>query len=73
MNFTVVDGNNNEIKLNIIKIFNTNNLNYVIYYDENDEIYASRFHVEKGNYVLDPIENENEWDLIDKELEKIGE
>lgn len=44
--------------------------NYVIYGDKN-EYYASRYKIIKGNLILEKINDEEEWNFIDKELEKV--
>ena len=76
MNFKIIsDGK--EINCNIIMTFKDegNNINYIVYTDgtkdpEGDlEIYASRYDFLNGEYILKPIENDYEWDLIDNMLE----
>ena len=47
------------------------NINYIVYNEENnDEIYASRYDIIDGKIVLQAIEHESEWNLIDNMLEK---
>lgn len=76
MNFKIVE-DGKEINCDVISIFKdeNNDINYVVYTDgtkDEDgelEIYASRY-IEKNNkYILKPIENESEWNLIDNMLE----
>lgn len=76
MNFKIIqDGK--EINCEIVITFrdDNNDVNYIIYtdgtLDENNEleIYASRYIIEDGNYILKEIENDYEWDLIDNMLE----
>ena len=79
MNFKIYE-NNNEINCNIIKVFrdDSNGINYIIYTDgtkdENGEleIYASRYVLENNNYILEDIENDYEWNLIDNMLESMN-
>lgn len=48
-----------------------NNINYIVYTEENDDnIYASRYIVQKQDIILKPIENDSEWNLIDNMLER---
>ena len=81
----VVDENGKEIECEIITTFKDENsdINYIVYTDgtkdeEGDlEIYASRFVLEDNNFILVPIENDYEWDLIDNllklKIKEVGE
>lgn len=79
MEFKIID-NGKEIVCNIIKLFRdeSNDINYVIYTDgsvDSDEklcIYSSRYIFDNGEFVLLPIENDFEWNLIDNILESIN-
>lgn len=76
MNFKIID-KGNEIQCEILLTFRdeNNKINYIIYTDgtkdcDGDEkIYASRYTFKDGNYILEAIENNFEWDLIDNMLE----
>ena len=82
MNFKIIE-NGKEIECEILFTFSEKNTNYIVYTDgtkdENDEleIYASRYILNNDQYFLEEIENDYEWDLIDKmideKLNKIGE
>lgn len=73
MNFEIID-NGKTVKCNIVKLFSENNINYIVYTDgtkdlDGDlEIYASRYEIKNNEYVLNPIEFDYEWDLIDERL-----
>lgn len=76
MNFKVIqDGK--EIICNIILTFKdeNNNYNYIVYTDGTEdedgelEVYASRYILDNGNYILSEIESNYEWNLIDNMLE----
>lgn len=77
MKFKIVE-NGQEKECEIIFTFKdkSSNISYIVYTDgtkdENgvDEIYASRYVLNNGNYELQDIENDYEWDLLDNELEK---
>lgn len=77
MEFKIID-NDKEIICNIVLTFNENGINYIIYQDgtkdENGELvnYASRFNVVEGNYVLQPIEQDQEWELVESKLNNKG-
>lgn len=82
MNFKVID-DGKEIECNILFTFKdeTSSINYVIYtdgiMDKNGEfnIYASRYEIKNGDYYLESIKSEKEWDLVDNMLEanNVGE
>jgi len=76
MNFKIYE-DGKEIICDIILTFrdDNNDINYIVYTDgtkdeEGDlEIYASRYKLENGYYILKDIESDYEWDLIDNMLE----
>ena len=76
MNFKVIE-NGKEIVCDILLTFRdeNNNINYIVYTDgtkdsnEELEIYASRYSKKGNDFVLEAIENESEWNLIDNMLE----
>ena len=80
MNFKVID-NGKEIVCNIVDLFrdDNNDVNYIVYTDgtkDDDgelELYASRYTLTDNNYILKPIENDFEWNLIDNMLEARNE
>lgn len=61
-----------EIEYTIIKILLPKDMpyKYVIYTEDNKEIYASRFNIENDQVILENIENQYEFDYIDSEMEK---
>lgn len=76
MNFKVLDQKGVEVTCDIVAIFQdeNTNINYIIYTDGTKsasgklEVYASRYKKEKNTLILEEIENESEWDLIDEYL-----
>lgn len=76
MTFKVIQ-NNEEIICNIVLTFrdDNNGISYIVYTDgtkdenNNLEVYASRYKLENDNYILEDIENDYEWNLIDNMLE----
>lgn len=74
MKFKVIqDGK--EIICDVVMTFSNNNIDYIVYTDgtkdENGdlEVYASRYVMENNQYILNPIEEDSEWDLVDEMLE----
>lgn len=76
MNFKILY-NEEEIECKILLTFKdeANDINYIVYNDgtrdfrDEEEIFASRYIIENGNFILQDIENDYEWDLIDNMLE----
>lgn len=76
MNFKVMY-NGDEIECKILLTFRdeANDINYIVYNDgtrdfrNEEEIFASRYIIEDGNFILSEIEHDYEWDLIDNMLE----
>lgn len=76
MNFKILDQNGTEVVCDIVAIFQDENTNtdYIIYTDGTKgetgklEVYASRYKKDKSTLILEDIENESEWDLIDDYL-----
>lgn len=75
MKFSVIsDGK--EVDCEIVLTFRDdgNDINYVVYTDGTKdsngelELYSSRYVLENGNYVLQDIENDYEWNLVDNML-----
>lgn len=76
MKFKIID-HGKEIDCEVVLTFHddSNNINYIVYTDGTkdvngeDEIYSARYVLENGNYILNDIENDYEWNLIDNMLE----
>jgi len=77
MEFTIINKDGTKINCEIVFTFkdNNNDISYIVYTDGtknevgDEEIYASRYVIENGNYVLKDIENDYEWNLIDNMIE----
>lgn len=76
MNFNVIN-NGKEINCDVMLTFrdDNNDINYVVYTDgtkdsnNNLEVYASRYVIKDNKFILNDIEHDYEWDLIDNMLE----
>lgn len=74
MNFQLLDQNNNLITCQIIGLFTHQNDNYIVYTDgtvdtnNKEEVLASKYEINNGKIMIKPLENEYEWDLVDKYL-----
>ena len=65
-NITIFDGTSN-INYEVIDVFNSNGINYIVFTDDNN-IYASRYTVKNGNFSFQDIENDFEWQMIEKRI-----
>ena len=78
MDFKVIDDNGKTVNCELLYTFkdSKSNINYMLYTDgtlddnNNLEVYASRYELIDDNYVIKPIENDSEWDLVDEVLEE---
>lgn len=76
MKFKIIE-NGKEIECEIVLTFRdeNNDINYIVYTDgtkDSDgelEVYASRYIEEDNKYILKPIQNESEWNLVDNMIE----
>lgn len=76
MDFQIIE-NGKKINCNIVMTFkdDSNDINYIVYTDgtkDSDgdlELYASRYILKNNEYILEPIENDSEWNLIDNMIE----
>lgn len=57
-------------KLNVLFIFENNNKQYVVYKDSLDEIGASILGTDNEDIAFYPINTDEEWDLVERELER---
>ena len=76
MKFKIFDGGK-EVICDIVMTFKNDNIDYIVYTDgtkdENGdlEIYASRYVLNGDKYILNPIEKDSEWNLVDEMLESV--
>lgn len=72
-NYFKVLENNVEKEYKIIKAFKHKDINYIIYTDNDEDYYASRYSTINDSVILDEIILDEEWDYIDKVLEELGD
>lgn len=65
--YLIIDGK----KCKILHYFKYNNDSFIIYND-NDEILANKYIINNNEISLLPI-GDDEWEIVDKEWEKINE
>lgn len=69
--FTYVDSNNNTKECNILCDLETNDKNYIIYTDNSKcddgstKLYAASYILDDNNKILNNIETEEEWKMIE--------
>ena len=64
-----VDEDGKEKEYKIVKYTKNpnNNKSYIIYHELNDsELYASSYHIQNGEVILDTIDSDEEWDYLDE-------
>lgn len=70
--FNVIDNNGIVNNYTILEKFNKNNKNYLIYKKDNkDDLYAALYEVVNETIKIIPIENEEDYDVVDEYLENI--
>lgn len=70
-NMKLYDEKGESISCEVIGSFYSEETNhcYIIFKKDDDKIYASRYILEKNMLKTQDIENEEEWEIIDKYLE----
>lgn len=70
--FEITNESGEKVLCQMLYAFENNNENYIIYtdfeVDSNSElnVLSSKYKIENGNLILEPIKSQEEWDLIDK-------
>lgn len=80
-NLTVLDENGNELLVDVLDIFNVEGYDndYILYTSnkevdiENIEAYVSILEKDDDNYILKNIEDEAEWNIVQKAIYEMGE
>ena len=68
--FEIYDNNENKLNCEVLFTFNKNNKNFIVYNDQDGDILASYFETTGDKTTISPIKDENDFDLVDKELER---
>ena len=68
--FKVYDQNNKAINCEIIFTFQKNLKNFIVYRDDEGDILASYYTPVGEKAIISPINDETDFDLVDKEIEK---
>jgi uncharacterized protein YrzB (UPF0473 family) len=77
--FEITDENGKKISCEILMSFEDNQNKYMIYTDGelddegNIEVLATKYTVENDKVTLIPIEDDAEWDLVDKKWSESNE
>ena len=80
-NLTVLDENGNELQVDVLDIFNVEGYDhdYILYTSnkevdaENIEAYVSILVKDDEKYLLTNIEDEAEWNIVQKAIYEMGE
>lgn len=67
--FKINNGNGVECEYKVLYYFNKNGNNYLIYsnVDSDEDILAAKYLKEESIFSLIPIENDEEWELVENE------
>lgn len=72
INFNVIDNNGIVKNYIILEKITKNNKNYLIYKEENKEdLYAALYEIVNETIKIIPIENDEDYDVVDEYLENI--
>jgi len=72
INFNMIDKDGVIKNFIILEKFNKNNKNYLIYKENGkDDLYAALYEVINEKIKIIPIENEEDYDVVDEYLENI--
>jgi len=72
INFNIIDNNGAVKNFVILEKFTKNNKNYLIYKEENKEdLYAALYEIINETIKIIPIENDEDYDIVDEYLEYI--
>lgn len=58
-------------QFNIICTFQNNDKNYIVYFDDENNIVSSTYVIDGVKLVLSEIETEEEFQMIDRKLEEL--
>ena len=68
--FEIFDTDNKKINCKVLFTFSENYKNFLVYNDQNDDILASYFETNGELTRIFPITDDNDYDIVDRELEK---
>ncbi len=73
MKFDIFNEHGIKVSCKMLFCFKNNNISYIVYTNGHRtggklDIYASRYMIANGSYVLSNIENDYEWDAVDFHL-----
>lgn len=66
----IYDTNNQKIECEILFTFEKNNKSFIVYKDKEEDILASYYTKDKDNIIIEPILDDNDYSIVDEELEK---
>lgn len=66
----IYDNNKQKIECEILFTFNKDNKSFIVYKDKEDDILASYYKKDENNILIEPILDDNDYSLVDEELEK---
>jgi len=68
--FEIFDIDNKKINCEVLFTFSENNKKFIVYNDQDNDILASYFETNGDRTTIFPITDDNDYDIVDRELEK---
>ena len=74
MNNMTLEIDGKEKIVDVVKMWTMNNVNYIAYTDGSEtdgvlDLFVSKYTLIEGGFKLEPIENNEEWELVDRYLD----
>lgn len=64
------NNNNEKIQCEVLFTFEKNNKSFIVYKDNEEDILSSYYKIENDKTIITPIISDEDYDLVDIELEK---
>lgn len=61
---------NKKLECEVLFTFDSNNKQFILYMDEEENILSSFYEIKDNKIILTPITNELDYDIVDKYLEE---
>lgn len=68
--FKLYDWEDNVIECEYLFTFDSDGKHFIVYLDKNEDILASFYKLEGDKIIIYPIENDEDFDIVDKEIAK---
>lgn len=66
----VYDKNNKKLECEILFTFSSNNKQFIVYMDNEEDILSSYYEINDDKIIITPITSDLDYDMVDKYLEE---